>query len=212
MDDPRRHKTPDEMWVQTTPEQLADDFEAHARVRFALVLSELAQIPDDGAPVLVEGPQLLPELITGPALFLGASSALTRELLGSRGSFTYSSTSDPERAFANRIRRDELLAERLRVHADVVEVTNVGETEPLVERFVEEHAREWIAGDDHGDVAARRRDENDRLADQLKRYAAAEPRARELTFEFACECGTPGCTDVIRLTFDEVRARPGSRG
>jgi hypothetical protein len=159
MDDPRRHKTPDEMWVQTTPEQLADDFEAHARARFALVLSELAQIADDGAPVLVEGPQLLPELVDGPALFLGASSALTRELLGLRGSFTYSSTNDPQRAFANRIRRDELLAERLRVHADVVEVTNVGETEPLVERFVEEHAREWIAGDDHGDVAARRRDE-----------------------------------------------------
>lgn len=196
--------TLDELWVERSPEQMADDFEAEARARFAVVLADLAEMPDDGAPVLAEGPQLQPDLLGEPALFLAAASELQRELLASRGSFTYSSTSDPDRAFANRIRRDELLAERLHVQADVVEVSNISETEHVVERFVHAHAREWLARDDHGDVAARRRDENDRMADQWRRYAAVEPRARDLTLELACECGRPGCTDVLSVTLDEA--------
>jgi len=210
MDSPRLRLTLDELWVERTPEQMADDFEAEARVRFELVLADLASIPNDGAPVFVEGPQLQPELVGAPALFLAAGSALQRALLSSRGSFTYSATSDPERAFANRLRRDELLAERLHARTGVVEVSHVAETEAFVERVVTTHAHEWVVRKDHGDVAARRRDENDRLADQWRRYAAVEPRARDLTFDFACECGRPGCTDLVAVTFDEA-ARISSR-
>src|ERR1051325_3106091 len=46
--------TPDELWVDRSPEQMADDFVAEARDRFALILADLAAIPDDGAPVLAE--------------------------------------------------------------------------------------------------------------------------------------------------------------
>lgn len=204
MDSPSLRMTMNELWVERTPLQMADDFEAEARDRFALVLADLAVIPVDGAPVLAEGPQLQPELVPEPVLFLAAASELQRELLASRGSFTYSSTSDPDRAFASRIRRDELLTERLQARTDVVEVSNVSETEQLIERFVRAHAHEWLAREDHGDIAARRRDENDRTADQWRRYAAVEPRARDLTFDFACECGRPGCTDVVTFTLDEA--------
>ena len=106
--------TVDELWLERSPEQMVDDFLDEARARFSLIRAEIAAIPEDGAPVLAEGPQLLPGLVPEPALFVVASPALQRELLGRRGSLTHSATSDPERAFANRVRRDELLAQRLR--------------------------------------------------------------------------------------------------
>jgi len=208
MDVPALRMTPDELWLDRTPEQMADDFEAEARDRFRLIVAEVEALPDDGAPVLVEGPQVLPELAGEPALFLAAAPELQNELLRARGSFTYSATSDPDRAFANRLARDELLAERLRSRADVVEVTRVVQTEALVEKFVRRHAPVWLAQEDRGDVAGRRRDENDRHIDQWRRYAAVEPRARDGAMELACECGTSGCPEVVTVTLSETAARP----
>ena len=199
--------TPDELWIERAPEEMADDFEAEARDRFPLVLEDLQAFPDDGAPVLVDGPQLQPDLVDGPALFVVASSSLQRGLVTARGSYTYARTRDPEAALANRVRRDELLAERLRTRTSVAEIDDVRETEPLVERFVQEHALDWIGRADRGDVAARRRDENERRLDQWRRYVAVEPRAREGTLELACECDRPGCGDVIPVSFQKM-ARP----
>src|ERR1051325_8306517 len=54
MDVPALRMTPDELWVDRSPEQMADHFVAEARDRFALILADLAAIPDDGAPVLAE--------------------------------------------------------------------------------------------------------------------------------------------------------------
>ncbi len=193
--------TADELWIERTPEQMADDFEAEARDRFRLVLDDLRAFPDDGAPVLVDGPQLLPDLVGPRSLFVVASSSLQRALVTARGSLTYDRTRDPEAALANRIRRDKVLAERLRARASVAEVDDVSETEPLVDRFVHEHAPDWIGRVDRGDVAARRRDENDRRLDQWRRYAAYEPRAREGTLELACECDRPACSELVPVTF-----------
>jgi len=208
MDVPALRMTPDELWLDRTPGQLADDFEAESRERFALIVADLEALPDDGAPVVVEGPQVRPELVDGPALFVAAAPALQNELLRARGSFAYSATSDPERALANRFARDELLAERLRAQADVAEVTRVEETERLVEAFVREHAAEWICAADHGDVAARRRNENDRHIDQWRRYSAVEPRASEGTMELACECGRAGCGEVVSVRLEQTTSRP----
>jgi hypothetical protein len=83
---PRDSLTLDERWVDSTPEELADWFEDHARYRFRLVLTDLAEIPDDGAPVLVDGPQLLPELVSGTTLFVVAAAELQRKLVIARGS------------------------------------------------------------------------------------------------------------------------------
>jgi hypothetical protein len=194
--------TLDELWLARTPEQMVDDFLTEARDRFPLIRTEVAAIPDDGAPVLVEGPQLLPDVVPEPALFVIASPQLQQALLAGRGSFTYSSTSDPERAFANRLRRDELLAERLRPHS--LEIDDVSQTERIVESFVLEHA----AGPFGGDVAARRRYANDADIDQWRRYAEREPQARGLGLGLACECDRPGCESVVEVAFDGVAARP----
>jgi hypothetical protein len=203
---PALEMTADQLWVDRTPQQMADDFEAESRRRFPLVLEDIAAIPDDGAPILVDGPQLLPDLVNGPALFLIATPALQRALVSARGSFTYSRARDPERALANRVRRDEVLAVRLRPLA--VEVERVEEVEPLVVGFVREHTPEWISRNDRGDVALRRRDENERRLDQWRRYAEVEPRVRDGTVDFACECDRPGCTAVVPRTLAAASYRP----
>jgi hypothetical protein len=192
--------TPDELWLDRSPEQMAQDFLDEARDRFSLIRDEVEAIPDDGAPVLVEGPQLPFGL--EPALYLVASPSLQRELLGRRGSLTYSATSDAERAFANRARRDELLRERLLLHA--VEISDVRETEPRVEAFVREHGG-GLAG---GDAVSRRRYENDMRLDQWRRYAEHEPRARAGTLDFACECGRSGCEELVEVSFADAIHRP----
>jgi hypothetical protein len=196
--------TPDELWLDRTPEHMAHDFEAEARERFALILDDLRSLPADGAPALVEGPQLLPELLEGPVLCVAAAAELQSALMAARPSFTYSATSDPERALANRIRRDELLGARLRARTAVAAVADVRETEPLVDAFVREHAADWVARPDRGDVGARRRDDNERRLDQWRRYAEHEPRAADGTVDFACECDRPGCAEVVSRTLAEA--------
>jgi hypothetical protein len=165
--------TLDERWVDSTPEELADWFEDHARMRFALVLADLGAIPTDGAPIVVEGPQLLPDLASGTTLFVVARPELQRELVTARGSDLYARTRDPARALANRLARDEILAARLRAHAEVVEVARVGETRDAVDsRFLPAIA-DWLAREDHGDSEARRRYDEEARARQRKAHAAA---------------------------------------
>jgi hypothetical protein len=198
--------TMDELWLDRSPEQMAADFLAEARDRFSLIDAEVQAIPDDGAPVLVEGPQLVPGVVPEPALFVIAAPARQQELLRGRGSFTYAATSDPDRAFANRVRRDELLADGLRPYAVAIE--EVAGTERVLETFVREHASDWVERTDHGDVAARRRAENDRRLDQWRRYAAREPKARALALDFVCECGRSGCERLVEVAFDRTSERP----
>lgn len=200
--------TVDELWLHRSPEQMAADFIEEARQRFTLIHAEVDAIPDDGAPVLVEGPQLLRALVPEPALSIVGSSELQRELLRRRGSLTHSATSDPELAFANRVRRDELLADELRPGS--FEISSVEETERMVDAFVRLHAPDWAARPDRGDVIARRRFDNDAVIDQWRRYASHEPRAREGTLRFACECERPACDALVELSFEEAvsSARP----
>ena len=208
MANPALTVTADELWLERTPEQMADDFEDEARRRLPLVLSDVAELPDDGAPVLVEGPQLLPELVDQSSLFVVAQPLLQRELLAARGSFTYSRTRDSERALANRQRRDVILAERIRARAPVVEVAHVSETEPAVEAAFRRHVDAWLSLSDHGDVASRRRAENDRRFDQWRRYADREPRALGGVLDFACECDRPGCIETVQVRLEDAGRRP----
>jgi hypothetical protein len=198
----------DELWLERTPEQMADDSEEEARRRFPLVLADLAEVPDDGAPVLVDGPQLLPDLVSAPSLFVLAGPRLQRALVEARGSLTYSRTGDPERALANRLRRDEILASRVRAGAPVVEIMDVGETQPAVEDAFRARLDEWLARGDRGDVSSRRRDENDRRFDQWHRYSRHEPRALEGVLEFACECDDDGCAETVPVRLEDEQGRP----
>lgn len=199
---PQEERTLDEIWVDTTPEELADWFEERSRERFPLVLDDLLALQDD-APVIVDGPQLLPELVlpllAAPehVLYVVASRSMQEPLVRARGSGVSSKVSDPERARLNRLGRDEELVRRLRASTaehglPVVEVADVAETLPAIERHFEPLLAGWI-GAPHGDVSARRRDENDARLYQWRAYNDAMGVEPSGELDLACECDTPGC-------------------
>jgi len=209
-------RTLDERWVESSPEALADWFEEDARRRFKLVVNDLLGLPDD-APVIADGPQLLPELVapllaeSDRAIFVVADSALQRELVTARGSLTYAQTRDPERALANRLARDTILAERLvRAAAasdlSVVEVQAVEETRVSIQRQFKPFLTAWVAVGDRGDVGARRRDENDARLRQWRAHAERVPEAATRRLALACECGQPGCTALVTVGLSEADA------
>jgi hypothetical protein len=195
-------RTMDEIWVDTTPEALADWFEEHARQRFPLVVADLRSIEDD-APIVVDGPQLLPELVSpvvsSPAsvLYVVAPPQMQAPLVQARGSGIATLVRDADRAHANRLARDEELVRRLRVTAaehrlPLVEVADVTETLPTVQSRLEPVLAGWI-GAPHGDVGGRRRDENDARLRQWRAHVndvGIEPSGE---VDLACECDTPGC-------------------
>ncbi|HLY93224.1 MAG TPA: hypothetical protein VKP14_00085 [Gaiellaceae bacterium] len=175
------------------------------------MLEDLAQIEDD-SPLLVDGPQLLPELVAsrGAALFVVAAPALQRELVTARGSNTYARTRDPERALENRLARDAILADRLRCAAAVIEIGDVRETEQIVASFVEPLIHDWIENPDHGAVGRRRCDENDARLRQIRAHLDATGGNDSREVELACECARPGCAETVRMALlsAETSSRP----
>ena len=212
---PPETRTLDEIWVEMTPEELADWFEEKSRERFPLVLADLLAFEDE-APVLVDGPQLLPELVAPLAaspdhvLYVVAPRAVQEQLVRARGSGVSGRVRDPERSRLNRLGRDEELVRRLRTTAavhgfSVVDVDDVAETLPAIQRHFEPLLAEWIAAP-HGDVSRRRRDENDARMFQWRAFTdtmEAEPGGK---LDFACECDTPGCTLVAPRGLPEAEA------
>jgi hypothetical protein len=201
-------RTLDEIWVDMTPQELADWFEERSRERFELVLADLLAF-DDEAPLLVDGPQALPELVAPHAaspshvLYVVASREMQEPLVRARGSGVASRVRDPERAVANRLGRDEELVRRLRLGAEehgfpVVEVEDVTETLGEIARHFEPLLAGWIAAP-HGDVAARRRSENDARMRQWRYFIASIDAEPSGELDFACECDTPGCGLVVPL-------------
>jgi len=189
-----------------TSEELADWFEEKSRERFPLVLEDLLGLEDE-APVIVDGPQLLPELVAplaaspGHVLYVIASRSMQEPLVRARGSGVSSKVSDPERARLNRLGRDEELVRRLRTGAaahgfQLAEVQHVTQTLPTIERHFEPLFAEWIAAP-HGDVSRRRRDENDARLYQWRAYNAAMGVEPSGELDLACECDMPGCVLTV---------------
>ncbi|HZT85634.1 MAG TPA: hypothetical protein VE984_09475 [Gaiellaceae bacterium] len=212
---PADPRTLDEIWVDTTPEELADWFEDVSRARFRLVLDDLSRIEDD-APVLVEGPQLLPDLVAPllPApdrvVYVVAQPELQRRLVRGRGPGVFGRTSDPERALANRLGRDQVLVERLRARAaahelPLEEVAEVEETLPGVESRLLPTLERWL-GRGHGDVSARRREENDVRFRQWRSHVDTAGIADPGELELPCECDRPGCEQTVRIGLVEAEA------
>jgi hypothetical protein len=212
---PLETRTLDEIWVDTTPEALADWFEEHARERFPLVLEDLRGVEDD-APILVEGPQILPELVASllaspeHALYVVAARVTQEPLVRARGSDIGSKVEDPERARLNRLARDEELVRRLRSTASdhglpLIEIAHVTETLPAIERHFEPLLGDWD-GAPHGDVAARRRDENNARLRQWRAHVDGVGIEPSGEVDLACECKTPGCVLPVRLGLLEAEA------
>jgi hypothetical protein len=215
---PPEPQTLDEIWVDTTPEALADWFEEKARERFPLALEDLLAI-EDTAPIIIDGPQLLPELVApllaSPthALYVTAPAEMQQPLVRARGSDLAVRTGNPAQAHENRLARDEELVRRLRVDATayglpLVEVSDVTETLPAIERHFEPVLAEWLAAA-HGDVAARRRDENDARLQQWREHVDATGIEPSGEVDFACECEAPGCIHPVTLGLLDAEAARG---
>ena len=114
----------DERWVNRPPADLLETFHGFQGEGFDLVLDDLLALPPD-PPVLAEGFSLLPRLV-GPllsrpqqAVWLLPTPVFRRSAFESRGS-TWTipnKTSDPQRALANLLARDQLFTEELRAQA-----------------------------------------------------------------------------------------------
>ncbi|HUJ55689.1 MAG TPA: hypothetical protein VLW49_06850 [Gaiellaceae bacterium] len=212
---PAETRSLDEIWVDLTPEELADWFEDRSRERFRLALADLLAL-DDAAPVIVDGPQLLPELVaevaSSPqaALYIVAQPEVQRRLVHERGRGVAERTRDPERAFANRLGRDEELVRRLRAAAaghgfPVVEVVDVRETLPQVEHRFLPLLAGWLEAQ-HGDVSGRRRDENDARLRQWRAVVEDSGSAPSGGLELACECERPGCELTVPVGLVEAES------
>jgi hypothetical protein len=114
----------DERWVNRPPERMLATFHGFRGEGFDLVLDDLRALPP-GPPVLAEGFSLLPRLVApllcGPrqAVWLLPTPEFRRAAFESRGS-TWTipnKTSDPQRALANLLARDQLFTDELRAQA-----------------------------------------------------------------------------------------------
>jgi hypothetical protein len=131
------------------------------------------------------------------ALYVVAPPAVQQLLVRARGSDLADRTRNPERARTNRLARDEELARRLRADAaahglPLVEVADVTETLPAIEHHFGPSLAAWLAAP-HGDVAARRRDENDARLRQWRAHVDAMGIEPSQEAGLACECDTSGC-------------------
>ena len=122
----------DERWVNRSPAVMLETFHGFQGEGFDLVLEDLRALPPD-PPVLAEGFSLLPRLVapllSGPqqAVWLLPTPEFRRAALESRGS-TWTipnKTSDPQRALANLLARDQLFTEQLRAQARAAGIQTV---------------------------------------------------------------------------------------
>jgi hypothetical protein len=146
----------DERWVSRMPEEMAAQVVRSSAERFDLVVEDILQEPTD-APLLVEGPWLLPERVAPaladpqqalwlvPTLTFKQASAARRDKPGARHE-----TSDPDRGTRNWLQRDVLLTEHIRqstvsLGLTLWEVDGGATTEQLRDR-AQRHFAPWLKG------------------------------------------------------------------
>lgn len=191
-------KSPDEQWLHTPPEVQAAEFEETSRRMMGYALEDLATLP--GAPTVVEGPQILPDLVPpgDQAVFLNPTPEWQRSVLEQRPM----PSSDPDRALAHRLVKDRLYADRVAALArergfPVLEMDGSRNLAAEVESLLD-----ILAG--AADLAAVRRWENEKAAANIRAWLASPEAPRKHGgYPFACECGARGCDEVVVLTVPE---------
>lgn len=111
----------DERWLNRTPETMLETFHWFRGEGFGLIVEDLLALPRD-RPVLAEGFRLLPGLVQPllgapqQAVWLLPTPQFRRAAFESRGGMwsIAGRTSNPERALANLLERDEMFTDRLR--------------------------------------------------------------------------------------------------
>ena len=110
----------DERWLRRSPQEMFETFHGFREEGFDLIVEEVLAMPAD-RPILVEGFKLLPRPVspllsdTHQAVWLLPTAEFRRKAFDSRGSTWEipNKTSDPERALANLVARDELFTQAL---------------------------------------------------------------------------------------------------
>jgi hypothetical protein len=192
---------PDVQWLEWTPETQAADFERISRLMLGYVLDDLPALPDQPA-VIVEGPQIVPDLLPGGAraVFLTASPEFQRAVLLPRPM----PSSDPARALEARLVKDRIYADRVAAAARergfmVVDVDGVRPPDEIRSE-VERRFADFLQASEPRDLAAVRRWENANVARNLRGWFASSSGPRdEPTYPFCCECGVPGCAERVDL-------------
>ena len=202
---------PDVQWLEWTPATQAADFERVSRFMLGYVLEDLRGLPPQ-PPVVVEGPQIVPDLLPegANAVFLLPSPEFQRATLSPRPM----PSSDPARALAARLVKDGLWAERVAALAAErgFPVVRVDGSRPAdeIRADVEERFAHVLAAAEPVDLAPVRRWENDNLARNLRAWVATDDLlgSAGTAFSFACECGRRGCAERVRLTLAEYAETP----
>jgi len=123
-------------------------------------------------------------------------------------------TSDPERARANATERDLMISSRIAAEAAALGLPALAVDRPLdemIQAAVTHFERRIDEGPKAADLSAVRRIENDAVYEQVRLYRAsgeARPEDMSGSIPFACECGTPGCSETIELQLDEFNTLP----
>ncbi|MGH2977293.1 MAG: hypothetical protein ACRDKC_02820 [Gaiellaceae bacterium] len=196
-------KSPDEQWLETPPEVQAAEFEEVSRRMMGYALDDLSELPR--APTLVEGPQVLPDLVpeVDQAVFLDPSPEWQHSVLGPRPM----PSSDPGRALEARLVKDRIYADRVAALArergfPVLVMDGSRDLVTEVESLLQ-------IPDGATDLRAIRRWENEVVAANIRAWLASPETTREHhRYEFACECGRRGCGETLRLTIEEFDATP----
>jgi hypothetical protein len=193
-------------WLERTPATQAADFERLARLMLGYVLEDLPSLSEQPV-VLVEGPQVVPDLLPedARAIFLIPSPEFQRDVLVPRPM----PSSDPARALANRLVKDRLYADRVAVLArehgfPVLEIDGSLSPDAVLER-VESEFSAALAASDPVDLPQARRWENEKIARNVRAWhASGDHRTAEgMPVPFACECGRLGCAERVALTLTD---------
>ena len=211
--------TPDERWVMTPPERMAEHSLDMNADRFRLMLEDIRAFPDSPL-IVVEGTPLLPWLAAPllesrmHAVWLLPTPDFERDLLAARPTTSFDATSEPTRAAENRIQRELRVARAIERGANELglRTLRIDGTRDLaaMERAVLKSFADAIARGPRAATgearSALRRDENGSLLRQILTYLERVPEAgrpADVEYPFACECGRSGCREVVETAISE---------
>ncbi len=193
-------------WLEWSPATQAADFERISRLMLGYALEDLPSLPAQPA-VLVEGPQVVPDLLPADAraVFLIPTPEFQRANLSPRPM----PSSDPAQALANRLVKDRLYADRVAELARergsiVVDVDGTRSTDDLC-ALVEDAFPDYFRDNEPVDLPGVRRWENEKIARNVRAWIASGDHrtSDELPVPFACECGRLGCGERVAVSLSD---------